>query len=239
MATMDLRPRLRAYAINDLQRFCSSTHYLLRDHDPVADCELTQPLLEKFASLGLTPRELAAAQALNDLATYEIRSRLIWAAAFPVRDVGSPPVESDMTENQNREIYGRFEVYRRSALAYARMLNDLQLIEYFQKNHQPAVKPQAATADSAHGEAPSVLQPELLAPDTGNWKMKIQAEATRRFKSLRKEGAQPTVFSIINDLAQWCRNNNVKTSSGVYPSAAYIRTHVLGGKHWTPPKWES
>jgi hypothetical protein len=271
MATMDLRPRLRAYAINDLQRFCSSTHYLLRDHDPVADCELTQPLLEKSASLGLTPRELAAAHALNDLATYEIRSRSIWAAAFPVRDVGSPPVESDMTENQKRELSARLEIHRRSALVYARTVNDPLLVEYFQPDQQTAVRPQAATADSTHGEAPSVspLQDEvagkhsssfipddappsrqdpkeprsnaseLLTPDTGNWKMQIQSEATRMFKSLRNAGAQPKVHSIIDDLAKWCRNNNVKTASGVYPSAGYIRTHVLSGKHWTPPNWDS
>jgi len=70
------------------------------------------------------------------------------------------------------------------------------------------------------------------------WKMQIQAEATAMFKRLRKAGAQPKVHSVVESLAVWCRKNGVKTGTGIYPSAGYIRTHVLSSKHWTPPAWE-
>jgi len=69
-----------------------------------------------------------------------------------------------------------------------------------------------------------------------NWKMQIQAEATALFKRQRKAGAQPTVYSIVDSLAKWCRDNGVKTDSDLFPSAGYIRTHVLSRKHWTPPR---
>jgi hypothetical protein len=161
---MNLSQRLRAFAINDLRRFCSPSHYWLREYDPAADRELTQPLLEKFVSLELTPRELAAAQALGDLATYEISSRMILASTIPVRDAGVPPIETGMTENQEREIAGRFEAYRRSALVYARAVNDDLLIEYFQPPQQADAKSQAT-----HGEASplwsAVALPASQAPE--------------------------------------------------------------------------
>ncbi len=69
-----------------------------------------------------------------------------------------------------------------------------------------------------------------------SWKHLIQIEATRKFIALRASGANPTVASITEDLAKWCRIQNIKTDGGIYPTGNYIRTHVLGGKHWTPPK---
>lgn len=75
--------------------------------------------------------------------------------------------------------------------------------------------------------------------DTGqleHWKMRVQAEATTRFKRLRAAGASPTVNSIKDDLAKWCRDNDVKTSGHVFPSSNYLRTHVLSRKHWSPPR---
>ena len=71
---------------------------------------------------------------------------------------------------------------------------------------------------------------------TSNWKMQIQAEAALRFQRLRASGASPTTHSILDDMATWCRTNDVKTDSGIYPSSGYLRTHVLGGKHWNPPR---
>jgi hypothetical protein len=72
--------------------------------------------------------------------------------------------------------------------------------------------------------------------EPGNWKMKVQAEAAARFKRLRAAGSSPTVHSILDDMVTWCRANDVKSGGGVFPSAGYLRTHVLGGKHWTPPR---
>lgn len=75
-------------------------------------------------------------------------------------------------------------------------------------------------------------------PPLTNWKMKIQAEAADMFKRLRKTGAQPKVHSVVDSLAAWCRENDIKTDTDTYPSAGYLRTHVLSSKHWTPPAWE-
>lgn len=68
-----------------------------------------------------------------------------------------------------------------------------------------------------------------------HWKMRIQAEATRLMLSLRKSGASPTVASILGKLVAWCQENDIKTDGGITPSAGYLKTHVLGGKHWKRP----
>lgn len=72
-------------------------------------------------------------------------------------------------------------------------------------------------------------------PPVANWKMKIQAEATELCKRLRNSGASPTKSSICDPMAKWCRENNVKTDNGIFPTSNYLRTHVLGGKHWDLP----
>lgn len=88
-----------------------------------------------------------------------------------------------------------------------------------------------------------LARPKSERPDTNtaaspigdNWKMRVQAEAAARFLRLRTVGANPTVHSMLDDMAKWCRENGIKTGGGIYPSPGYLRTHVLGGKHWTPP----
>lgn len=70
---------------------------------------------------------------------------------------------------------------------------------------------------------------------TPNWKMQIQAEATAHCLRLRKAGASPTTNSIVDSMAKWCVDNNVRTDGGIFPRASYLRTHVLGGKHWNVP----
>lgn len=71
--------------------------------------------------------------------------------------------------------------------------------------------------------------------DPSNWKMKIQAEATALFLRLYESGANPTVSSTKDDLAKWCQKNNVRTDTGIFPNAQYLRSHVLSGKHWKKP----
>lgn len=71
-------------------------------------------------------------------------------------------------------------------------------------------------------------------PDTSHWKMLVQAEAAKRWAALRKSGANPTKFSIRDDLAIWCRATGIKTKTGINPSAETIYRHALG--HWTPPE---
>lgn len=70
---------------------------------------------------------------------------------------------------------------------------------------------------------------------TPNWKMQIQAEATALVLRLRASGASPTRHSILDSMVTWCRENNVMTDGKIFPSSGYLRTHVLGGKHWEVP----
>lgn len=92
------------------------------------------------------------------------------------------------------------------------------------------------------GDSPSESLPASQSADKpadteiNNWKMKIQAEATSMILRGRQNGAQPTKHSILGDLVSWCKKNEVKTPGGILPSSGYIRTHVLSGKHWEPPK---
>ncbi len=82
---------------------------------------------------------------------------------------------------------------------------------------------------------PKRTRAKKQAIQTNNWRMRIQTQATSHILALRKGGANPTVHSIINDIHAWCVQNGVRSDRGGIPSPGYIRTHVLGGKHWTPP----
>lgn len=117
--------------------------------------------------------------------------------------------------------------------------------------------PAGATADAPEpASAPAVALPEPVAPvppmpstsapavagpesagalPLTNWKMRVQEAAAARWLDLRGRGMNPTVVSILGDMVRWCRENDVLTSSGITPSEGYLRTHVLGGKNWTPP----
>ena len=95
------------------------------------------------------------------------------------------------------------------------------------------VKPAAAGAPVA---TVSASAKKADAKPNGNWKNQIQAAAYEHWITLRASGANPTVHSILDRMANWCSQNDVKTDGGIHPSSGYLRTHVLGGKHWTPPK---
>lgn len=150
---MNIDNLLRDYARHDLQRLCPPAHYWLRDHDPIADRELVEPLLREPVRFGLTPREIVAATAMRDLATYTISSRAIWDAAYPARDSGDTTPTPGMTFDQEREIWARREVFRNSALVYAGMLGDTQLIERYQ-TPEPAPAPDTATPAPVAVETP-------------------------------------------------------------------------------------
>lgn len=131
---MNQTQRLRQAAIADLDRVCPVAHYWLREYDPKADYELVEPLIREPRRFGLTTREYDAANALNALAAYELRSRAIWSTAYPVKDCDDPSEPTGTTPNQDLEVAVRYELFRQSALVYARTLNDPQLIEAFQPN---------------------------------------------------------------------------------------------------------
>lgn len=89
--------------------------------------------------------------------------------------------------------------------------------------------------------APVVVSPPRPLPAANDarpvehWKMRVQAEAAVEWKRLRAIGCNPTRASIRPHLLKWCRENNIKTPTHLNPSDGYLRTHVLSGKHWTPP----
>lgn len=68
-----------------------------------------------------------------------------------------------------------------------------------------------------------------------NWRMLIQAEASEYWIRLLASGCSPTVHSILDDMAKWCVTKDVRTDTGIYPSAGHIKNTVLGGGHWPPP----
>jgi hypothetical protein len=97
----------------------------------------------------------------------------------------------------------------------------------------------AKTAPAQSPATPAPVVPALVEPNkagpVANWKMQIQTEATALCLLLRKSGANPTRNSILDSMAKWCRDNNIRTDTKINPSANYLRTHVLGGKHWDVP----
>ena len=94
----------------------------------------------------------------------------------------------------------------------------------------------ALIADDDGAKPPEKQASEQDTAGVADWKMQIQIKAAELMTTLRGVGASPTVHSILPKLVEWCRENQVKTSSGIFPSEGYLRTHVLGGKHWTPPR---
>lgn len=138
---------LRDSARLDLQRLHSPAHYTAREHDPIADRELAEPLLREPVRYALSRQERAAALALADLATYQIVSRNIWAKQCTDLDSGSNPLPpAEPTFNEQREIWGRYEVFRQHAYSYARLLNDAEWMEFY-ATPTPAPAPEQDTAE--------------------------------------------------------------------------------------------
>lgn len=90
------------------------------------------------------------------------------------------------------------------------------------------------TVEETKARRPVKPAPKDASPDL-NWKMRIQAEATRRCLEQRRYGAQPSKSSLSKEMPRWCREQGIRTSpGGIFPSEPYIRTHVLG-KDWSLP----
>jgi hypothetical protein len=68
---------------------------------------------------------------------------------------------------------------------------------------------------------------------TSKWILLVQAEAAKHWQNLKGMKCSPTKRNIIDDLAKICREKEIKTDYGIYPSAQYIYRHVL--RAWTPP----
>lgn len=183
---------LRMQALNDLRRLTPKAHFWMRDLDPKADRELTEPLLREPVQHGMTPRELAAAHALANRATYLIRSRELQSRVMVVSDSDAPQSDPrSMPESDYREIAARREVFRQSALVYARMVNEPLMIEAFagpqpdspylvSQLHPPSVE---ATAERPLDDFAATIQ---VAPTQTLWRAadvpNLTADALYRFE---------------------------------------------------------
>lgn len=100
----------------------------------------------------------------------------------------------------------------------------------------PTPKVKAGHDDVKRAGNKAANTPDNQTP-TNNWIMKVQAEATRKWKELAGMGCSPTRNSIKDDLANWCRDekNNIKTNYGIFPTAEYIYRHVIRKAKWKSP----
>lgn len=73
------------------------------------------------------------------------------------------------------------------------------------------------------------------APDDAPATLKIQAAAAEIWIRWLANNGTPTVHGILDDVAKWCRDHDVKSKGGVHPSAGTLRNTILGAGHWTPP----
>lgn len=145
--------QIRIAALNDLKKQIPSAHYLGRPHSIDADLELVRSLLS--SPEGLTLREYRAAQALQDWAFLEKRFRVISCTANPARDIDDETPAPRIAFEQEQELTARREVFRCSALVYAQMLGDAQLIECYQ-TPIPAPATETVPAQTAATPAPVV-----------------------------------------------------------------------------------
>lgn len=105
----------------------------------------------------------------------------------------------------------------------------------YQRLHQQLTKKAPPIPREARVATPVSREISPVAEVTSNWKMKVQAEATAMYLRLYEAGANPTIRSIKDDLATYCRKESITTDTGILPTGEYLRSHVLSKKHWTPP----
>ncbi len=91
----------------------------------------------------------------------------------------------------------------------------------------------AATVEPHETTVPTVA--DKPTPSLPSWKMLVQAEATEHWIRVLATGGQPSVHSIAEPLADWCKANNIRTTTKVNPGERYLRQSVLSGRYWTPP----
>ena len=193
---------LRLSAINDLKRFTPPAHYVAREYDPSADLELTDSVLARPASLGLTPHEMAAAHALDALAKFQNLSREIWEKTSPARDIGDHTPPPEITLDQQRQIDARCELYRQAALIYARTLGDVQLIEAYQ---QAGVTAGASVAVTPANSKPAKGHRDTIDPVIEQAQSKCKdpldtAEVWAQMQVLAQEEKPPFQMSVTEGL---------------------------------------
>lgn len=105
-------------------------------------------------------------------------------------------------------------------------VDQTDLEEYFQIR---TINQTIVVEEDSHHKDSSALNTH----EPNSWVIKVQIEAAKRMLHLREGGADPTKNNILEDLVKWCVTNNVRTTTGIHPSAETIRRHAL--RKWTPP----
>lgn len=218
---------IRIAALNDLQRYVPADHYLLRPYSLEADSELANSILQR--PIGLTLRELRAAQALADLTTYEIRSRAIFSIANPVKDSSNTTPPLGKIFDQEREVWARQEVSRRSALIYAQTLGDAQLIARYQT---AVTAPDTDTAPAQNTATPAPAPAEADCPanprsNKSETTLKFQAkvlELMNKFWNEKPLGTVPTkgdlCKKVYDEILRTPVRGKRKTTQGMVIDAA-------------------
>jgi hypothetical protein len=97
--------------------------------------------------------------------------------------------------------------------------------------------PLPSVIDSAFFQTPTVKANEgeqVENAEPSSWVSKVQTQAAILFERYRRVGAQPSKNSIAPDLARWCKENDIRTPTGVHPSAETIKRWALG-RRWKSP----
>ena len=69
-----------------------------------------------------------------------------------------------------------------------------------------------------------------------DWRNIVRAEAWEKWVKTLAENGTPTLENVSKHLADWCKVNEIKTSTGISPQASYLQIHVINSKHWVPPR---
>lgn len=196
--------QIRIAALRDLRNYIPTAHYFGRPHSIDADLELACLLLR--SPEGLTLQEHRAAATLHDWALYEKRFRTISDAANPACDINNKTHSLGMTVDQKRELTARLDVHRRSALEYARALEDTQLIERYQP---PAQERATDPSRRAMSPAPVELAGTLDALEVTE--ARAVFSMTRRGMIAAHKNEWP---SILTDLAGAAHNGLAAAKAG-------------------------
>lgn len=173
-----------------------------------------------FVLIGAVAHAIARAKGSSNLRDAE--RKIFGYVNSGVQSKALNPVDAENLTPLSRSDYGQGIVAIEELIAWGKSLS-IQLEFKLAKDNRPT----APVANASDGRT--------TLPAVPNWKMRTQAEATELCLRLRKSGANPTKHSILGPMAAWCRDNGVKTDTNIFPSEGYLRTWVLGGKHWDVP----
>ena len=85
------------------------------------------------------------------------------------------------------------------------------------------------------GQVPITLGTKA-APIVDDWRNRVRAEAWEQWVKTLAENGTPTLENVSKHLATWCKKEGIRGNLGNFPQASYLKQHVIGGKHWGPPR---